>query len=125
MASITEAKKVVLNHDVIRNLQSADMALVYTEILGYNRHFITPRVLTLEELVDKTGLGTTQIMIAMTRLVLDECISIEPSMDPGKMVVRLKQRGLMKAYAIKKLNSSSQEVRRYRQEVKAKSEMDI
>jgi hypothetical protein len=46
-------------------------------------------------------------------------------MDPGKMVVFLKQKGLMKAYSIKKLNSSTQEVRRYRQEVKEKSEMDI
>jgi hypothetical protein len=125
MEKITTAKKVALNLDVIRNLQSADSALVYSEILNYNRHFITPRVLTLEDLVERTGLGTTQIMLAMTRLVVDECIAIEPSMDPGKMVVFLKQKGLMKAYAIQKLNSSSQEVRRYRKEVKDKSGMDI
>ena len=125
MASIKESRKLVLNYDVVQNLQSADSALVYSEILNYNRHFITPRVLTLEDLVEKTGLGTTQVMLAMTRLVLDECIRIEPHMDPGKIVVSLKQKGLMKAYQIQKLNSSSQEVRRYRQEVKEKSEMDI
>lgn len=125
MASIEKAKEVAVNSDVVRNLQSADTALVYSEILKINRHFITPRVVCLEDLVDLTGLGTTQVMLALTRLVLEECILIQPTLDPNKVSIKLLQRGLMKAYAIKKLNSSTEEVRRYRKEVKLKSDMDI
>ena len=125
MASIKEAKQLVVNYDVVRNLRSADTALVYSEILRLNRHFITPRVVSLEDLADLTGLGTTQVMLALTRLVLEDCIKIEPTLDPDKVSIKLLQRGLMKAYEIKKLNSSTEEVRRYRKEVKEKSEMDI
>ena len=124
MASITNSKKLVLNYEVVQNLKSADTALVYSEILNLKPHFITPRQVTIEDLVDKTGLSTTAIFIALTRLVLEECIRIEPTLDSSLISIKLLQRGLMKAYAIKKLNSSTQEVRKFRAEVKEKSGLE-
>jgi hypothetical protein len=125
MARIKEPRELVLNYDVVRNLQSADLALVYSEILKLKPHFIQKRVVTIEHLVDLTGLSPTAIYIALTRLVLEECIKIEPTLDSCSISIQLLQRGLMKAYAIKKLNSSTQEVRRYRQEVKEKANIEI
>jgi len=125
MASIKESSKLVLNYDVVQNLQSADSALVYSEILKLKPHFIQKRVVTIEDLVESTGLSPTAVFIALTRLVLEECIKIEPTLDSSSISISLLQRGLMKAYSIKKLNSSTQEVRRYRQEVKEKANIEI